>query len=284
MNKTAPFAILGAAFGLLSSGAAFAADDCVKLSSSVKDSISSSPSDLLQIVERNVSANPGCACEVVKAAIEGSHANAETVASIVQTASTAAPDQMRLIAQCSLAVAPDAITNVQAVLAKLDPGTGGGSYSSKEAGSYLFAKSTRLGKAEPTKSPNHFRVIDTHGVFLGDLNAENAVDVRVRATSTTNTGATWVYVPHVPVPGEGWTRVPGGILTIHSAEDGNFYLQYNDQAFNPLNLPGSPSTSILPPPTLGGSGVLPPGPGTNVPPVISPPSATSTGFTPPPVP
>jgi hypothetical protein len=124
MKMTIRFALLSAAFGLLSSPAAFAEVDCVKLVQSVKAAITADPSTTLQVVEKETLANPGCACEVVKAAIEESKADAKLVASIVETASTAAPAQMRLISQCAVAVAPDALSNVQAVLAKLDPNSG----------------------------------------------------------------------------------------------------------------------------------------------------------------
>ena len=123
MKMTIRFALLSAAFGLLSS-AAIAEVDCAKLAQSVKAAIAADPSATLQLVEKEILANPGCACEVVKAAIEGSKADAKLVASIVETASTAAPEQMRLVAQCAVAVAPDALTNVQAVLAKFDPNSG----------------------------------------------------------------------------------------------------------------------------------------------------------------
>lgn len=123
MKKTTQFALIGAALGLLSSGA-YADVDCQKLSASVKEAISADQSSVLEVVQTQVSANPGCACEVVKAAIEASNADAAAVASIVESASTAAPEQMRLVSQCAVAVAPDALSNVQAVLAKLDPSSG----------------------------------------------------------------------------------------------------------------------------------------------------------------
>jgi hypothetical protein len=135
MKKTTQFALIGAALGLLSNGA-YAAIDCQKLSSSIKDAVSASQSSVLEIVQVEVAANPGCACEVVKAAIEASNADAATVASIVEVAATAAPEQMRLISQCAVAVAPDALAGVEAVLAKIDPSrgeSGAVSYSAKGA-------------------------------------------------------------------------------------------------------------------------------------------------------
>ena len=61
MKMTIRFALLRAAFGLLSSSAAFAEVDCVKLAQSVKLAVAADHSATLQIVEKEVSANPGCA-------------------------------------------------------------------------------------------------------------------------------------------------------------------------------------------------------------------------------
>lgn len=121
MKNTVRFALISAALGLLSSSAAFAKVDCVKLALSVKHAVAANPSATLQIVEREVSATPACACELVKAAIEGSKANVQLVAAIVETAATVAPEHRRLIGQCAVAVAPEALASVQAVLAKLEP-------------------------------------------------------------------------------------------------------------------------------------------------------------------
>lgn len=110
-----------------------AESDCLKLSVSVKNEVSAEKAKVLEIVAREVSASSGCACEIVKAAIEGSDAKAETVASIVEAAVTVAPDQMRLIAQCAVAVAPDALSQVQSVMAKLDPNRGESGISAKGA-------------------------------------------------------------------------------------------------------------------------------------------------------
>ena len=121
MKKTIRFAMISAGLGLLSSAAAFAEVDCLKLALSVKHTVAANSSATLQIVEKEVAANPGCACEIVKAAIEGSKAPVTLVAAIVEAAITVAPEHRHLIAQCALAVAPDALPNVQAVLAKFDP-------------------------------------------------------------------------------------------------------------------------------------------------------------------
>ena len=130
MKKTIYFAFFSVVLGSLP---AVAGVDCLKLSLSVKQTVASEQSKVLEVVAAEVAAAPGCACEVVKAAIEGSKANAETVAAIVEAASIAAPDQMRLVSQCAVAVAPDALVQVQSVIAKLDPNLGESSVSSKSA-------------------------------------------------------------------------------------------------------------------------------------------------------
>jgi len=123
MKTTFRFALIAALFGA-SATAALAAEDCLKVAVSVKHEVAAKPGDVLQLVEKAVAANPTCACEVVKAAIEASSADAKTVAAIVETASSVAPEQMRLVAQCAVAVAPDALSEVQMVMARLDPGMG----------------------------------------------------------------------------------------------------------------------------------------------------------------
>jgi hypothetical protein len=122
MKKTFRFAIVAALLGLSSS--AMAEVDCLKLSVSVKHAVAASPTEVLQIVEKEVGANSSCACEIVKAAIEASKADAAQVAAIVEIAGTVAPDQLRLVSQCAVAVAPDALVEVQAVTARLDPNKG----------------------------------------------------------------------------------------------------------------------------------------------------------------
>ena len=121
MKKHTGFILFSAAFGLVSASASV---DCIALSLSVKSAAAAEQSNVLEMVSREVAAAPGCACEIVKAAIEGSAANSKTVAAIVEAAATAAPEQMRLISQCAVAVAPDSLTDVQAVIALLDPNLG----------------------------------------------------------------------------------------------------------------------------------------------------------------
>jgi hypothetical protein len=121
MKKHTGFILLNAAFGLVSANASV---DCIALSLSVRNASAVDRSNVLELVSREIAAAPGCACEIVKAAIEGSVADSKTVAAIVQSAVTAAPEQMRLISQCAVAVAPDSLTEVQSVIALLDPNLG----------------------------------------------------------------------------------------------------------------------------------------------------------------
>ena len=130
MKKTVFSVLFTASLGIMPS---MAAVDCTDLSLSVKNTVTSDPAKVLELVSREVEASPSCACEIVKAAIEGSKASTETVAAIVEAAATAAPDQMRLVSQCAVAVAPDALAAVQAVVAKLDPNSGESGTSSKSS-------------------------------------------------------------------------------------------------------------------------------------------------------
>lgn len=131
MKKTIYFGLFGAALAMVTAAAEV---DCQKLSLSVKNAVAADQAKVLEVVSREVAAAPGCACEVVKASIEASSAKPETVAAIVEAAVTAAPEHMRLIAQCAVAVAPDALSQVQAVVAKLDPNRGeSAAVSSKDA-------------------------------------------------------------------------------------------------------------------------------------------------------
>jgi hypothetical protein len=110
-----------------------AVDDCLELSVKVRHQVSAKPSLVLEIVEKQIAASPGCACEIVKAAIEEVSAEAELVGAIVETAAMTAPEQMRLIAQCALAVAPDALSEIQAVMIRLEPSSGEAGLSAKSA-------------------------------------------------------------------------------------------------------------------------------------------------------
>ena len=145
MKQTIFFSVFSAVLALLPVSAEV---DCLKLSLSVKHAVAAEQSKVLEIVSSQVSAAPGCACEVVKAAIEGAQAKPETVAAIVEAAVTAAPEQMRLISQCAVAVAPDALTQVQAVLAKLDPNRG------ESTGSAKSAKDAKAPVGEVAAMPN----------------------------------------------------------------------------------------------------------------------------------
>lgn len=156
MKMTLRIALLSAACGLFASAANV---DCLKLSQSIKAAIAADNAATLQVVEKEILANPGCACEVVKAAIEASKADAKLVASIVETAATAAPEQMRLVSQCAVAMAPDALNNVQAVVAKLDPGSGESSP----------AKSSKSAKSAPAPAATG-NPLDFPGSGIGSTN------------------------------------------------------------------------------------------------------------------
>ena len=155
MKMTVRFAMIGAVLGLLSSAAAFAEVDCLKLALSVKHAVAANQSATLQIVEKEVAANPGCACEIVKAAIEGSKASVTLVAAIVETAITVAPEHRHIIAQCALAVAPDALPNVQAVLAKLEPNKSRPGHSAKAPIQAMDSKSAKA-PVVPDSNPLDF--------------------------------------------------------------------------------------------------------------------------------
>lgn len=113
--------------------------------------VAAEPAKVLEIVESEISARPNCACEVVKAAIKASDADAAKVAEIVETASMTAPDMMRIISQCALAAMPDALSAVQSVMAKLEPGAGDASGGSKHASK--DAKSSKSKVVIPPQLP-----------------------------------------------------------------------------------------------------------------------------------
>jgi hypothetical protein len=159
MKMSVRFALFSAVLGLLSSSAALAEVDCIKLALSVKLAVAADPAATLQIVEKEVAATPACACELVKAAIEGAKASVQLVAAIVETAATVAPEHRRLIGQCAVAVAPDALPNVQAVLAKLEP------KSTKIASGSKDAKSAKAGQ---TTQPPASNPLDFPGSGIAD--------------------------------------------------------------------------------------------------------------------
>jgi hypothetical protein len=116
--------------------------DCQTISLSVEQRIKLDPANVLELVEAEIGANPGCACEIVKIAIKASDADIQLVVSIAETAITSSPDSMRMVAQCAIAAMPESLTEVQALLAKLDPNSGDESVSaksSKGAKSYVAA-------------------------------------------------------------------------------------------------------------------------------------------------
>jgi hypothetical protein len=123
--------------------------DCPTIGLSVQQRVKLAPSNILEIVEAEITANSSCACEIVKAALTAAGADAALTGQVVEVASTAAPESMRIISQCAIATVPDALSEVQAVLAKLDPNSGDGGESSKSAKS---SKSSKSGK-EPILPP-----------------------------------------------------------------------------------------------------------------------------------
>lgn len=102
------------------------ATDCQTQALSVGQQVKLDPAQVLVIVEKAITANAGCACEVVKAALTTTTADEALTARIVETAATADPVSMRLVAQCAIATVPESLSAVQAVLARLDPGSSGG--------------------------------------------------------------------------------------------------------------------------------------------------------------
>lgn len=123
-------------------GEAVKDSDCSSLGLSVQQRVKLDSSKILEIVEAEITANPGCSCEVVKAALTAAGADAALTASVVEVAATAAPDSMRIISQCAIAAVPESLTEVQAVLAKLDPNSGEGD-SAKSAKSSKSAKDSK---------------------------------------------------------------------------------------------------------------------------------------------
>ena len=188
MNR-AKFQVLVA---LLISTPLFAAEfpDCGNISLSVRASVESNLSDLLEIVAKEVSASPDCACEIVKASIEGSGANADVVASIVESAATASPENMRLIAQCAIATVPDSLAQVQAVLAKLDPNAGESGYSSKSSKSGKGGTGDQ--KADEGDNPLDFPGEDPYGRVSigGDGEGEGGSEGEGGGTNGTTGGET----------------------------------------------------------------------------------------------
>ncbi|WAC18606.1 hypothetical protein OVA24_15345 [Luteolibacter sp. SL250] len=117
--------------------------DCPGLGLSIQQRVKLEPARILEIVEGELAVNPACACEVVKAALTAAGADAEMTAQVVEAAATVTPESLRLISQCAIAAVPDSLAAVQAVLARLDPGSGESGYSSKSSKS---AKSAKSGK------------------------------------------------------------------------------------------------------------------------------------------
>lgn len=135
-------------------------EKCPDIALAVTARINHDSSALLEIVQAETAANPSCACEIVKAAIQTTDGDVAQVLAIVETAGTAAPEHLRLISQCAIAAAPEALTEVQALLAKLDPGSGESGKSSKGAKAAVDAAQLKTPEKEgPTPldlPPFHF--------------------------------------------------------------------------------------------------------------------------------
>ncbi len=144
-NVCRGLAILAAAYR--ESGKAEQRADCTAIGLSVEQQVMRENSRLLEIVEAETGANPGCACEIVKAAIVAAAAEVPTVVAIVEIAISASPENMRIVSQCAIAACPEAIAEVQALLARLDPGAGGGSSSANDSKDSKDAKDAKVGAA-----------------------------------------------------------------------------------------------------------------------------------------
>ncbi len=125
------------------------AADCTRISLSVEQSVKLEHARVLETVASEVGANPSCACEIVKAAIKASEADVATVVAIVGAAIHAAPETMRIVSQCAIAADPEAFTEVQALLAKLDPNGGDSGTSAKSAKS---GKDSKVAMAAPDQA------------------------------------------------------------------------------------------------------------------------------------
>ncbi len=132
MKTKAKFALFAAALSLSvqTSNAQDTASSAVI--EEVKAELAYAGNSLLPVVTKHITATPQFSCEIVKTVITETSADAATIGTIVEAAAVAAPDQLRLVAQCAIAVAPDSATDVQVVLAKLDPAAGDDVVSGKE--------------------------------------------------------------------------------------------------------------------------------------------------------
>jgi hypothetical protein len=115
----------------------------LEFSLSIRHKIRETPDKLLEIVASEVTANPKKVCEIVKASIKATDGSSQVVASIVETASMTHPESMRLAAQCAVAAVPDSLSEVQAVLARLDPAGSNSGNDSKDSKSAKSAKSPK---------------------------------------------------------------------------------------------------------------------------------------------
>ncbi|BCU75343.1 hypothetical protein [Luteolibacter sp. LG18] len=129
------------------------AADTLEYALSIRHRIHEDPSKLLEIVAAEVTANPDRVCEIVKAAIKATENDKASIANIVETAATSKPDAMRLAAQCAVAAVPESLSDVQAVLAKLDPASGDWRKHSSKSKDSKDAKDAKEGEVAPAIAP-----------------------------------------------------------------------------------------------------------------------------------
>ncbi len=128
--------------------------DCTRVALSTEQQIRMDMSKVFEVVEFEVTSNPGCACEIVKTAIKACEADVEKVVLIVETCANAAPDSLRIASQCAIAVMPEAISEIQALLTRLDPSRGETQiYSSKSSNCTQVAAVVSSAFAHPLDLP-----------------------------------------------------------------------------------------------------------------------------------
>ena len=135
------------------SASSAAPEKCPELAVAVIGRIDRDPANLMEVVQSETAANPSCACEIVKAAIQTTDGDVPRILAVVETAVTTAPEHMRLIAQCAIAAAPEVLPEVQALMAKLDPGSGETGRSAKGAKAAVDAAQLKAPDTEVAPNP-----------------------------------------------------------------------------------------------------------------------------------
>lgn len=124
MKKYVQKFLIATAFGIVT---ASAATDSVALCRTVNLEVTAEKARVVEIVTKYAAAAPEYASEVVKTAIKASDADEKTVAAIVEAAikaSAADKKAVDAIVKAAIATAPDAASDIQAVIARLDPNSG----------------------------------------------------------------------------------------------------------------------------------------------------------------